>query len=123
MGLIAISTGVNDLWNGASVTGDFGDLGDKVNNPTLNYTVRFLGAIWMGFGALLILFVTDLPRYQMALIVAFCIVILGGIGRLISIIQFGFSEGNHLIVFITLGIELVLVPALLVWFLFMDKTP
>jgi hypothetical protein len=55
-GIIAIVTGANDFWNGAFVKGDFGDLGEHVNGPMLNFTMRFLGAIWMGFGALLILF-------------------------------------------------------------------
>jgi hypothetical protein len=122
LGVIAILTGANDFWNGASVTGDFGNLGANAKDPQLNYTIRFLGAIWMGFGVLLILFVTNLVRYEIPLIIAFIIVILAGIGRVISILQFGIAEGNHIIVYATLGVELVLVPALLVWLLMMDKT-
>jgi hypothetical protein len=122
LGAIAIFTGANDFWNGASVTGDFGNLGANAKDPQLNYTIRFLGAIWMGFGVLLILFVLNLARYETPLIIAFIIVIIGGIGRVISVVQFGIAEGNHIIVYTTLGVELVLVPALLVWFLLMDKT-
>lgn len=122
LGVIAILTGANDFWNGASVTGDFGNLGENTKDPQLNYTIRFLGAIWMGFGVLLILFVVNLARYEIPLIIAFIIIILGGIGRVISILQLGIAEGNHIIVYTILGVELLLVPALLVWFLMMDKT-
>jgi len=68
LGLIAIISGANDFWNGAAVEGDFGkNLGGLQKDPTLNFTLRFLGAIWMGFGFLLFLFAYDLPRYKVAL--------------------------------------------------------
>jgi hypothetical protein len=121
LGLIAIVTGANDFWNGAYVQGDFGKhLGESVNDPTLNFTLRFLGAIWMGFGVLLILFVTDLQRYQIPLLVSFGIVILGGIGRLISILKHGIESGNEPTAYGILAVELILVPVLLVWFIYSD---
>jgi len=117
LGIIAIATGVNDLWNGASVEGDFGkNLGESLKDPTLNFTIRFLGAIWTGFGALLILFVTDTKRYDYALIIAFIFIIIGGIGRFISTKQFGIEKGNEIMSYSILSVELVLVPILLIWY-------
>jgi hypothetical protein len=119
LGLIAIATGVNDFWNGASVQGDFGkQLGDSVNDPTLNFTLRFFGAIWMGFGVLLILFITDLQKYQVPLMVSFGIVILGGIGRIISILKHGIESGNESMSYVILAVEIIIVPVLLIWFYF-----
>ena len=119
-GIIAILTGANDFWNGASAKGDFGDLGVHINSPMLNFTIRFLGAIWMGFGALLILFATNLKQYRIPLIVSFCFVILGGVGRVISIARNGVAEGQEITIYGILGIELVLIPALLICFLLAD---
>jgi len=120
LGLIAISTGANDLWNGAKVQGDFGSLGESSSDPTLNFTIRFLGAIWMGFGALLILFASNLSAYGLPLIVTFLIVIVGGLGRVFSIYQYGIGEGKEIMSYSILGVELILVPALLIWFLVSD---
>lgn len=117
LGLIALFTGVNDLWNGAAVQGDFGKhLGNNVTDPTLNFTIRFLGAIWMGFGGLLILFITDVKRYDYAIIMAFVIIIIGGIGRFISTRQFGIEKGNEIMSYAILSVELLLVPILLIWY-------
>jgi len=118
LGLIGFFTGVNDFWNGANVPGDFGKhLGQTVKDPTLNFTLRFLGAIWAGFGALLILFSTDLKRYDIALILALVVVIVGGIGRFISTKQFGIEKGNEIMSYAIMGVELVIVPVLLIWYL------
>ncbi|WP_027391453.1 DUF4345 family protein [Aquimarina latercula] len=117
LGLIAIFTGVNDLWNGANVPGDFGKhLGESVKDPTLNFTIRFLGAIWMGFGALLILFITDIKRYDYAIILAFTIIIIGGIGRFISTKQFGIEKGSEIMSYAIMSVELLLTPVLLIWY-------
>jgi len=119
LGLIAIFTGANDFWNGAAVKGDFGkNLGQLENDPTLNFTLRFLGAIWMGFGALLILFITDLEKYKIALLISFVFVIIGGIGRLISVLKLGIENGNEGMAYSILAIELLLVPILLGWLIF-----
>lgn len=118
LGLIGLVTGINDLINGASVKGDFGNLGSMVNQPMLNYTIRFLGAIWAGFGALLILFSTDVKRYDIALIMALIFVIIGGIGRFMSLQQFGMEAVNKTTVYAILAVELCLVPVLLIWYLF-----
>lgn len=121
-GIILIFAGVNDFWNGASSKGDFGDLGEHVNGPMLNFTIRFLGAILMGFGVLLIIFATNLKQYELPLIVSLCFVILGGVGRLISIVQHGMAQGHEMIIYAILGIELMIIPALLAWLIFSDRT-
>jgi len=119
LGLIAITTGANDFWNGAAVKGDFGkNLGSLTDDPTLNFTLRFLGAIWMGFGVLLILFITDLDRYKTALLLSFAIVIIGGIGRLISVLKHGIEQGNEMTTYSIMAVELLLVPVLLGWLVF-----
>lgn len=117
LGLIAVSTGANNLVRGASVKADFGNLGDAEKDPTLNFTIRFLGAIWTGFGILLVLFATNLHMYQVPLILCFCIIIVGGIGRMISVKQFGIAKGREMLSYAIVGVELILVPILLAWFL------
>jgi len=119
-GLIAIFTGANDYWQGATLQGDFGDLKEHAQSSLPNFTIRFLGAIWMGFGVLLILFSTNLKQYELPLIVAFCFVILGGLGRLLTIYKLGMPEMSTSMVYFILGIELVLFPVLLIWLLVMD---
>lgn len=117
LGLIGFFTGANDLINGASVKGDFGELGSEVTKPMLNFTIRFLGAIWAGFGALLILFSTDLKRYDIALLMALAFVIIGGIGRFISTQQFGIENASKTTVYIILATELVIVPVVMLWYI------
>ena len=117
LGTIGLVTGINDFIKGASVKGDFGNLKEMTSNPMLNFTIRFLGAIWAGFGALLILFTTDLQRYDVALILALFFVIIGGIGRFISVKQFGVDSVNKTTVYIILIIELIIVTAVLLWYL------
>lgn len=118
LGLIAISSGINDLWNGASVQGDFGNLGAMAQKPMLNFTLRFFGGIWTGFGVLLILFATDVKRYDIAIIVSLVIVIISGLGRLASTLQFGIDGNYRMVVYIIMAIELCVVPVLLIWYLF-----
>ncbi len=122
LGLIGLFSGANDLINGASVKGDFGDLGSDATKPMLNFTIRFLGAIWAGFGAMFILFSTNLKRYDVALIMALVIVIIGGIGRFISTQQFGIESINKTTVYFILATELVVVPLVLGWYLFFIRT-
>lgn len=115
LGAIAVVTGANDFWQGAVVEASFGQLNGGETNPTLNFTVRFFAAIWMGFGVLLALFAFDLKSYKTPLIVSFVVVIIGGLGRLASVLQYGIAEGNEVASYLIIGLELVLIPILLVW--------
>lgn len=115
-GIIALVTGANDLWRGASVKSAFGDLGDYENTPMLNFTIRYYSVIWMSFGAFMILFVLNLQKYDTALMLAFGFVILGGLGRVMSLIKTGMPEAQHVsTVYSILAVELLLIPSLLIW--------
>ena len=116
LGLIAIGTGVMDFVSSVSAQSDFGAiLGNAVNDPILNNTFRFFSAVWLGFGVLLILFSTNLAKYRTALNVSFAFVILGGLGRVWSIVQFGWVEEFSGPMCFILFVELLLVPALTLW--------
>lgn len=120
LGAIAILTGISDFWQEAVNQASFGDLQGMEKNPTLNFTVRFFAAIWAGFGVFLCLFAWDLKKYKLALILAFVIVMIGGIGRIMSMVQFGITEGNETHSYLITGLEVVLIPILLVWLLNMN---
>lgn len=123
LGLIAIGTGIMDFWHGVAAQEALGaQLGEGFGDPALNNIFRFFAAIWIGFGVFLILFTTDLAKYYAALVVAFLVTVLGGIGRLMSIVQFGVVEGRQQMSWAIVGIELVLVPALLVWLVWAHKS-
>jgi hypothetical protein len=116
LGLIAIGTGIMDFWHGVAAQEALGaELGKGFRDATLNNIFRFFAAIWIGFGVFLILFTTDLARYYFALILAFLITVLGGMGRVMSIVEFGISEGREQATWAIVGLELILVPLLLVW--------
>lgn len=120
-GLVLILAGGNDALRGAAVRGDFGELGELVNSPMLNFTIRFLGTALAGFGGMMILFSSDLSRYRAPLILAFVVVILGGLSRVASILQLGMPQGQETTVYAIAAVELILVPALLVWLLFSGR--
>ena len=87
-------------------------------DPVLDSQVRFLGAVWLGLGAIQLVCLGDLRRYSTILQLCFAIVILGGIGRALSLLQAGHPSSDIGTVFIAvaLAIELMLVP--LVWLAF-----
>ena len=123
LGLIAIGTGIMDFWHGVAAQEALGaELGEGFGDATLNNIFRFFAAIWIGFGVFLILFTTDLARYYIALIVAFLITVLGGVGRVMSIVQFGISEGREQATWAIVGLELILVPALLAWLVWAHRS-
>lgn len=116
LGLVAIGTGFMDYWWGVPAQEALGaQLGEGFKDPALNNIFRFFAAIWMGFGVFLIFFTTDLARYRTALMLAFVIVIIGGIGRLMSVMEFGVTTGRETSVYVIIGLEVVIIPLLLVW--------
>ena len=58
-------------------------------DPLLNSQFRYLGTMWLGFGAALFLCLSDLPRYVVLFQGLMAMMFLGGLGRLASIFQFG----------------------------------
>jgi hypothetical protein len=91
-------------------------------DPVLDSQVRFLGAIWLGLGAIQLVCLRDLHRYGAILQLCFAIVLLGGIGRTLSLLQVGqpVSGVGSAFVAVALIIELLLVP--LAWLTFRRAT-
>lgn len=81
-------------------------------DPLLNSQIRYWGAVWCGFGAVLWWTTGDLLGRVALLQILMATVFLGGIGRLLSAFQFG-AGPPMLTVFI--AIELLGPPALDAW--------
>ena len=86
-------------------------------DPLLNSQIRFFGAIWLGIGVLLFVFLSDISKYSFLLRISLGIVFLGGLGRVVSIVQFGLPstvEGAAFVVSVT-AIEIIGMPLLFWW--------
>ena len=117
---LALLTGAMDVVIGVAGQANIG-VGNAASvplDPVLDSQVRFLGAVWLGLGAIQLVCLGDLRRYSTILQLCFAIVILGGIGRALSLLQAGHPSSDIGTVFIAvaLAIELMLVP--LVWLAF-----
>jgi hypothetical protein len=115
--LIAVLTGFMDVVVGAVAQLNIGiDLPEQaLRDPVLDSQVRFLGAIWFGFGVLIIYGLYDLFNRRVLLQGAMFFVILGGIGRFASAAMLGLPEnsvGQGFVVF-AIVIELVVAPFIL----------
>jgi hypothetical protein len=110
----AIVTGSLDIIAGTQVlTGGGAHLSpDVAADPVLNSQIKYLGAIWVGFGAALWWTTRDLRGRSVMLHILLGAVFLGGIGRLLSALQFGMGP-PLLTAFIV--IELVGPVLVLVW--------
>jgi len=121
---VCIITGGKDFLGGiAGLTG----IGEGVSatalaDPAMNNAFQFFAGIWIGVGILLIFFLRDLERYKPAMLLLFGIIFLGGIGRLIALLNFGMpaTEGATVIT-IGLIIELGLMPILAGWLAYRFK--
>lgn len=119
LALLPIVTGLMDILVGVSAWQTIGvaltetGFGDSV----LDNQVRFLGVVWVSFGCLIIICLSDIDKYKNLLRGTFLVVFIGGIARLYSLFNVGLPEsaiGQNFIVF-ALTIELVLMPFLLYW--------
>lgn len=124
LSLIALLTGAMDVIVGVAGQANIG-VGAAAAaplDPVLDSQVRFLGAVWLGLGAVQLFCLGDLRRYGAILQLCFAIVMLGGIGRVLSLIQVGQPKSGTGPSFIlaALAIELVLVP--LAWLTFRRAT-
>lgn len=118
LALIALLTGTVDVVLGLQAQQSIGAaLEEGYGDPLLNSQIRYLGAVWFGFGALLWHCLGDLARHAAILRGALLIVFLGGLGRLASVLQFGFpaSAVGHGFVVFAIVIELIAMPLLLIW--------
>lgn len=104
MDVIVGVAGQANIGVGAAAAGPF--------DPVLDSQVRFLGAVWFGLGAIQLVCLGDLRRYGAILQLCFGIVFLGGIGRVLSLLQVGqpASGTGPAFIAVALIIELVLVP-------------
>jgi hypothetical protein len=124
LSLIALLTGAMDVMVGVAGQANIG-VGAAAAapfDPVLDSQIRFLGAVWFGLGAIQLVCLGDLRRYGGILQLCFAIVMLGGIGRALSLLQVGqpaTGVGPAFIV-VALVIELVLVP--LAWMTFRRAT-
>ncbi|AXQ31075.1 DUF4345 domain-containing protein [Solimonas sp. K1W22B-7] len=116
LALIALVTGCVDVVVGLKGQHLIGAaLEEGYGDPVLNSQIRYLGAIWFGFGALLWVCSSNLEKYSGILNAALWIVVLGGVGRLLSLIQFGLPTSAEGAAFVlgAMAIELIVVPAML----------
>jgi hypothetical protein len=112
--LVPLLTGLIDLVLGAGALSSVGvDLSRTVlENATLNSQLRFFAAIWFGFGVMLWIVAGDLVQHATGFKLMCWILILSGVGRLASIMQFGLPAPP----FIGAAfLELAGIPLLLIW--------
>jgi hypothetical protein len=120
LSLIALLTGAMDVIVGVAGQANIG-VGPAASppfDPVLDSQIRFLGAVWLGFGAIQLIALLDLQRYGTILQLCFGITVLGGLGRALSLAKVGLPASDTGLVFVAvaLAIELVLVPS--AWFAF-----
>ena len=124
LSLIALLTGAMDVIVGVAGQANIG-VGAAAAaplDPVLDSQVRFLGAVWLGLGAIQLFCLGDLRRYGTILQLCFASVVLGGVGRVLSLIQVGqpMSGTGPGFIVVALAIELVLVP--MAWVTFRRAT-
>ncbi|MEL7180056.1 MAG: DUF4345 domain-containing protein [Pseudomonadota bacterium] len=118
---IALITGASDLIQGLASQRAFGatltDAGFA--DPMVDNVFRFFSGLWFGVGVMFILFVRDLDGYKPAMIALLGMVILGGLGRILSIVQYGLPDHPMGVTLIFLGLlaEVVASPIMLWWLL------
>jgi hypothetical protein len=114
LSLIALMTGAMDVIVGVSGQANIG-VGAAAAapiDPVLDSQVRFLGAIWLGFGAIQLVCLNDIRRYGTLLQLCYAITVIGGIGRVLSLLQIGWPTANvgPTFIIVALTFELLLVP-------------
>jgi hypothetical protein len=112
--VIPLATGAVDFLMGASaLTAVNATLPvDALTDASLNSQLRFFGAIWFGFGALLWRVAGDLKTHAHVFRLMCFTLILSGVGRLISLVQFGVPALPFVIATI---VEVVVIPGVLFW--------
>jgi Domain of unknown function (DUF4345) len=112
--LIPLLTGVIDFALSTNALATLGVALPKsaLEDPSLNSQMRFFAAIWFGFGLMLWVAAGDPVRYSTWFKLMGWILILSGIGRLISTIQFGLPVPPFVAAMV---LELAGVPLLLWW--------
>jgi len=126
LALIPLSTGLLDLFLGLQAPKSIGmALSDvDLRDPILNSQVRFFGAVWMGTGLLMLLSAARIERYALVLKVILIVLTVAGLGRLVSLQQFGLpaTQIGVAFIFTTIILEIVVVPLLLLWQHVMERS-
>jgi hypothetical protein len=114
LGLIPILTGILDLVLGASSLNLDGALlsSEVVNNIVLDSQIRFLGAIWLGFGMILYWILFSIEKQTILFRLVAGSIFLGGIGRLTSALLVGLPP---ILLIAATVLELVGMPLLVLW--------
>jgi len=116
--VIAIATGVMDLLKGLPALELAGGKSVQIGAtaPMIDNSFRFLAGVWIGAGILFILFVSNLEQYKIPMMVLLGVMAIGGIGRLISIANYGMP--TDAVVYVGLVIELIICPLMILWLAF-----
>jgi Domain of unknown function (DUF4345) len=112
--IIPFATGIVDLLLGANALSTVGTQlsVEALTDPSLNSQLRFFAAIWLGFGVMLWYSTSDLTRHAVWFRLMCLALILSGIGRLISLVQFGVPAVPFVVAII---VEVVVIPLVLLW--------
>jgi len=121
---IALITGASDLIQGLTSQKSFGATMPSEGFAIVDNVFRFFSGLWIGVGVLFIIFIRDLDRYKPAMIALLFIVVLGGTGRIISIIQYGMPQHPAGIGLVSAGLiaEVIVTPVLLWWLIGRHKS-
>ena len=116
---IALTTGASDLIQGLASQRAYGaNLTDAgFADPMVGNVFRFFAGLWFGTGIMFVLFVRDLDRYKPAMIALLGIVSIGGLGRILSIYQYGLPDNSMgtALIFFGLFAEVIVSPIMLWW--------
>ena len=112
--LVPLVTGALDMALGARIllTSGVPLSPETATGPILNSQVRFWGAIWFSIGIMLFVAALDLRAHSLWFRLLIGAVLFSGIGRLISIAQFGLPSAPLIA---ATAIELIGMPVLLWW--------
>ena len=123
---IALSTGASDFLQGLASQATFGTTisAEGLTDPIVDNVFRFFAALWFGLGILFLLFIRDLDRYKPAMIALLCIVILGGLGRILSIYELGLPSAASGIALVSAGLlaEVIVTPVMLWWLIMRHRS-
>jgi Domain of unknown function (DUF4345) len=127
LALIPLLTGALDLILGLPAARPLGlDLPlPDVRDAFLNSEMRSLGAIWMGVGVILLYAAADLERRAFLAKLVLVMLLIGGLGRLASVIEFGLPQApvGKLFVVATTGSQLLIPCILLAWQHVLQRDP
>jgi hypothetical protein len=114
LSLFPLLTGIIDLVFAAHAINLLGPelQQEALSNPTLNSQIRFFGAIWIGYGAALVLVGINPVAHATMFRLLAAFLILSGLGRLASVVQFGLPAAP--LIGATIA-ELFFVPLVVLW--------